>query len=264
MTHRRVADFFRRAKTERKIHITSFDPCCHRLEDLREIVLCAAEAGTDGFFLGGSTGVDRAMVDAFTQTIVESLNDTYGEEERPPLILFPSSADTSMAAMADAVLFMSLLNSYDVKYLIREQMRAAPFLPRLGLQPVGCGMILIEPGGTAGQVGKADLIKNDDILTALGYATAADAYGFQTIYLNAGSGSPEPVSAEMIRTVAEAIHAPLIVGGGLTNVDKVRVAVEAGADIVVTGTAIEDCDDIGAKVAGLADAVHTVAPSGAK
>ncbi len=258
MARGRIGELFRGSRTNRRLHFTSFDPCCHPLDALADIVLGAAHAGTDGFFLGGSTGVDRKMVEQFTRIIIETLAENFTADARPPLILFPSSADTSMAPLADAVLFLSLLNSNDVRYLIREQMRAAPFLPQLGLEPIGCGMICVEPGGTAGRVGKAELVKPHDLFTALGYATAAAAYGFETIYLNAGSGSEHPVPPEMIRTVAEAIDAPLIVGGGLTDVEKVGAAVQAGADIVVTGSAIEHCADIAATVGALAAAVHAV------
>jgi phosphoglycerol geranylgeranyltransferase len=174
--------------------------------------------------------------------------------------LFPSSAATAAAAAADGVLFLSLLNSNDPRYLIREQAKAAPYLPAMGLTPIGCGMICVEPGGTAGRVGRAELVRRDDWATAVGFATAAQAFGFPLIYLNAGSGSPLPVPVEMISAVAMAIFTPLVVGGGLTDAVKVRDVISAGADIVITGTAIENVADVRAKLRPLVAAVHGAPP----
>ena len=255
-----IINFLRRAVTHRRIHLTSFDPCCHNVANLPETVMEAAQANTDGFLLGGSTGVDREMVESFTRVIRETLEKNYDEMSRPPLILFPSSAQSALASLADAVLFLSLLNSRDVQFLIREQAMAAPFLRRMDLEPLGCGMIAVEPGGTAGKVGIAELVKHEDIEAAIGYATAAEAFGFPLIYLNAGSGSDRPVPPAMIREVAGSIRVPLIVGGGLTDAEKVASAVQAGADIVVTGTAVEHCNDVPGVIGSMAEAVHSVPP----
>jgi phosphoglycerol geranylgeranyltransferase len=43
----------------------------------------------------------------------------------------------------------------------------------------------------------------------------------------------------MVALVKRVIDVPLIVGGGIRTAEQARKAVEAGADIIVTGTAIE-------------------------
>ena len=258
-----VTNLFKSARTDHRLHLTSFDPCCHDPGTLADTIRTAVEAKTDGFLLGGSTGVDRKMVDTFAGIMRDTLIDLFGDEQRPPVVLFPSSSQTGVSTKADAVLFLSLLNSRDVRFLIREQAMAAPFLKPLGLEPIGCGMIVVAPGGTVGRVGQADLIAPEDVSTAVGYAAAASAFGFSFLYLNAGSGSDRPVPVPMIQAVAQAIDVPLIVGGGLTDAKKVAAATQAGADIVVTGTAIESGGDIGSVVASLAQAVHAVPALGA-
>lgn len=256
MGNSRLLRFFATSRVRRRLHLTSFDPARHTVQRVREIVGLALDADTDGFLLGGSTGVDNAMVEDYSKVIRETIDARFPVGDGPPLILFPSSAATGVATGADGVLFLSLLNSRDVRYLIREQAKAAPFLPALGLEPIGCGMIMFEPGGTAGQVGKADLIGTDDWQRAVGFAAAAVAFGFPLIYLNAGSGSDQPASPLVIAAVSQVIDVPLIVGGGLSDAAKVRVAIEAGADVVVTGTAIEDNPDVGATLAEIIQTVH--------
>ena len=69
------------------------------------------------------------------------------------------------------------------------------------------GYIIVEPGMTAGRIGEVDLIKKDDIETAVGYALAAQYLGMDFFYLEAGSGAPEPVSDKMIKEVKMYIKA---------------------------------------------------------
>ena len=43
----------------------------------------------------------------------------------------------------------------------------------------------------------------------------------------------------MISSVKKCINVPLIVGGGVRDAEAARAVVEAGADVLVTGTVIE-------------------------
>ena len=65
------------------------------------------------------------------------------------------------------------------------------------------------------------------------------------VYLEAGSGAETPVPPAMIRAVKRAVKIPVIVGGGLRTADAAHDAIEAGADIIVTGTLVEGQIDVG-------------------
>jgi phosphoglycerol geranylgeranyltransferase len=69
---------------------------------------------------------------------------------------------------------------------------------------------------------------------------AAHYLGMRFVYLEAGSGANKPVPPAMIRTVKRATSLPLIVGGGIKSGKQAKIAVAAGADIVVTGNVIEE------------------------
>ena len=58
-------------------------------------------------------------------------------------------------------------------------------------------------------------------------------------YLEAGSGAPTPVTNGMISAVKKNIDIPLIVGGGIKDAKTAKEKVNAGADVVVTGTTLE-------------------------
>ena len=69
----------------------------------------------------------------------------------------------------------------------------------------------------------------------------AGAYiGNKLIYLEAGSGAQFPVPTNMIAQVSKGISLPLIVGGGIRSQSEIQAAYDAGADMVVIGTAFEN------------------------
>ena len=70
-------------------------------------------------------------------------------------------------------------------------------------------------------------------------AKAGEFLGNKLIYLEAGSGALDPVPAYIIQKVKEKLSVPLLVGGGIKDPATIEKMHNAGADIVVIGTAIE-------------------------
>jgi putative glycerol-1-phosphate prenyltransferase len=71
-------------------------------------------------------------------------------------------------------------------------------------------------------------------------ALAGQYAGKKLIYLEAGSGAVHPVPTTIIKEVCEAINIPLIVGGGIRDKIIMQAVYNAGATMVVVGTAIEN------------------------
>jgi phosphoglycerol geranylgeranyltransferase len=220
------------AKTisKKKLHFSLLDPDKQDPEIAGSIAKTAEDTGSSAIMVGGSTLVSQEQVDKTVRAIKKQSN--------LPVILFPSGAKY-LSKYADAVFFMSLLNSKNLEYVIREHVKGAPFVKNTGIEPISMGYIIVEPGMTAGRVGQVDLVKKDDIETAVGYALAAQYLGMDFFYLEAGSGAPNPVSNEMISAVKKSIDIPLIVGGGIRSAKTAKEKARAGADIVVTGTKLE-------------------------
>ena len=74
---------------------------------------------------------------------------------------------------------------------------------------------------------------------AVATALAGELLGMQLIYMDGGSGAEHQISLSMIKKVKDNISIPLIIGGGLKDAKRVKEVLEAGADMVVVGTAIE-------------------------
>ena len=70
-------------------------------------------------------------------------------------------------------------------------------------------------------------------------SVAGEMLGLRMTYLEAGSGALNPVPDKMVTAVRRCTKSPLIVGGGLRNIESINQKYEAGADIVVVGSAFE-------------------------
>ena len=225
-----IADTIVNQTHEKKLHFALLDPDKQKPAIAGEIAQTVTEAGSSAIMVGGSTLLSQQQVDETVQAIKNNTD--------LPVILFPSGAKF-LSKYADAVFFMSLLNSKNLNFVIREHVKGAPFVKHVGLEPISMGYVIVAPGMTAGRVGEADLIQRDDPQTAVGYALAAEYLGMKMFYLEAGSGAPTPVPNEMITAVKRNTTIPVIVGGGIRDAETAREKVRAGADVIITGTAIE-------------------------
>jgi putative glycerol-1-phosphate prenyltransferase len=79
---------------------------------------------------------------------------------------------------------------------------------------------------------------------AVATALAGEMLGLKLIYLEAGSGAKTSLTTQMISQVKNNITIPLIVGGGIKSPGDIQRIVSAGADIIVSGTAMEQDPEI--------------------
>ena len=232
--HMTVKEYIMDRIQEGPMHMTLLDPDKQSAEDAAKIAIKCKNAGTDAFMIGGSTGITT-----------ENLNETAIAIKKAtglPVIYFPAGPH-AISTEVDAMFFMSLVNSNNINLVIRAHAKVAPYIKKIGIETMSMAYMVCEPGMKVGEVGEANLIKKDDIETAVGYALACEMLGMEFVYLEAGSGADEPVSPEMIQAVKDAISVPLIVGGGISTPEYAVTAKLAGADIIVTGTFVERCCD---------------------
>ena len=212
------------------IQMTLLDPQKTDRSICVEIAEEAEKGGTTAIMVGGSTLASNSDLDDVVKEIKTRV--------KVPVILFPNNI-SGVSRHADAIWFMSLLNSRSTYYIIDVQALTAHLIRRYGIEALPLGYIIIGDGGAAGFVGQARGIPYDHPELALGYSLAAETLGIRFIYLEAGSGAKAPVPLEMIKLVKKHISVPLVVGGGIRDGHAAKAAVEAGADIIVTGTLVE-------------------------
>ncbi|RJS86539.1 geranylgeranylglyceryl/heptaprenylglyceryl phosphate synthase, partial [Candidatus Bathyarchaeota archaeon] len=164
------------------------------------------------------------------------------------VILFPNNV-SGVSRYADAIWFMSLLNSSNTYYLIDVQALTARMIKQYEIEPIPMGYIIVGEGGAAGYIGQARPIPYDHPEIAVGYSLAGELLGMHFIYLEAGSGAKRPVPPEMVSLVKRHLSIPLIVGGGIRDGVSARRIAESGADIIVTGTLVEETDSVRERIA---------------
>lgn len=220
----------KKIQDEGAIQITLIDPEKVTPESASLMSNESESCGSSAIMIGGTTLVSSSLLDNITKAVKSSV--------KIPVILFPNNI-TGISEHADAIWFMSLLNSADPYFIAGAQVLAAPLIKKLGLEAIPLGYIIVGKGGSAGVIGKACPIPYNKPELAVAHALAAQFLGMRFVYLEAGSGVSQPVPARMIKMVREAIDIVLIVGGGIKTKDQAEKAVRAGADIIVTGTVIE-------------------------
>ncbi|MGC9210151.1 MAG: geranylgeranylglyceryl/heptaprenylglyceryl phosphate synthase [Acidilobus sp.] len=218
----------------RKLHFTLIDPEKSTPEEAERIAKIASEAESSAILVGGSLGVyEPSLTDVVRASKKSGL----------PVILFPGNIN-GLTPAADAVFFMTLVNSDDPYYITGVQAQAAPIVLRMKLEVIPTAYIIVGHGGAAGYVGRARPIPYDRPDLAAAYSLASAMLGAKVIYLEAGSGAPRPVPPEAIRAARRALDelgfdGLLIVGGGINTPEDAVRAVEAGADGIVNGTIVE-------------------------
>lgn len=158
-----------------------------------------------------------------------------------PIVIFPGSHE-QLSESARGLLFLNLLSGRNPDYLVTQQVQAANKLKGSKLEIIPTAYLLLDGGKeTAVQrVSQTTPISQEAIETITDTAFAGQLMGNKLIYLEAGSGALRPVSPEVIKVVCETVSVPVLAGGGIRDFNTMNQAYEAGASVVVVGTAIED------------------------
>lgn len=242
-----VETYLREKLQNKKLHLTLIDPEEQTPQKAVEIAKSAVKGGTDGIMLGGST-TDSVELDLTAKALQENID--------VPIILFPGNT-SGVSKYADAIFFMSLLNSTNPYWIVGAQALGAPMIKKMGIETLSMGYLVVEPGGTVGWVGDAKMVPRAKPDIAVAYALAAEFWGMKLFYLEAGSGADQSVPEEMIAKVKNYTDIILVVGGGIRDEKTARKIVEAGADIIVTGTVVENSTRVEDKIKELVDGINS-------
>lgn len=209
------------------------------------IIEKANEADVDFFFVGGSLLVTDSL-DHCIKLIKANSNI--------PVLIFPGNS-LQISKYCDGFLLLSLISGRNPEMLIGRHVIAAPYLKLYGNEIIPTGYMLIDSGKATSVSYMSDTtpIPHDKDDIAMCTALAGEMLGLKLIYLEAGSGAIEPVSASMISKVSQMIKVPLIVGGGIRTPEMAAEAAKAGADVICIGTKFEKEPEMLRK---FAEAIH--------
>lgn len=195
------------------------------------LINLANENCVDFFFVGGSL---------ITTTNLSEVVARIKENVTIPVVLFPGNT-MQVDPSADALLFLSLISGRNPELLIGQHVVSAPIIRNTRLEVVPTGYILINSGKltSVAYISNTMPIPEDKYSLAASTAMAGEMLGLQCIYLDAGSGAEREITPKMIAAVRKVISIPLIVGGGINSAQKAWNALDAGADMIVIGNALE-------------------------
>ena len=186
---------------------------------------------TTHLFVGGST-----VANDDTEKTVKILK----QKTKLPIFLFPGD-HSHITPLADVLLFLTLLSGRNAEYLVGQQVKSISKLKDSSLEIIPTGYILIDGGNdsSVSKVTQTNPLSQNNVEKIIHTALAGQYMGAKLIYLEAGSGAKFPIKPEIISKVKKAIKIPLIVGGGIKTDSQKNNAYDAGADMIVMGTAFE-------------------------
>lgn len=220
-----------RIKEGKPIFLPLIDPQKFKSSYLDVLKKFVTKFDSPALLIGGSTGISESIMDNAIRQLKSHINT--------PVVIFPSGV-YSISKEADALFFMSLLNSENPYYIIEAQMLASPIIKKYNIETIPVGYIILGEGGVAGHIGWARKIPYRFAELISYYCLAAEFLGMRFVYLEAGSGAVEPIPEDVIKKVREITSIPLIVGGGIKNTSVAKKLLNAGANIIVMGNVLED------------------------
>jgi putative glycerol-1-phosphate prenyltransferase len=219
-------------KEKKKLLAILLDPDKISKDSLQNIIPKINQSPATHIFIGGSLVLTNTI-----DGIIRELK----QKTILPVLLFPGNP-SQISIEAHGILFLTLLSGRNPDFLIEHQVKAAPILKKTNLEIISTGYILIDGGNQTAVASVSKTIPlprhNSDIAVAT--ALAGEFLGNKLVYLEAGSGAKLSVPLETISLVSKNIEIPLIVGGGIKDIQGIEDAYAAGADLVVIGTAFEN------------------------
>jgi phosphoglycerol geranylgeranyltransferase len=197
----------------------------------RELVRLANTCSVHCFLVGGSkleSGDIKQTVKAIKQL------------SNIPVVLFPGD-ETQLCKEADGIFLPSLVSGLNPNYLIGKQTIMAPLIKKMQLPLVPMAYLLLngnKPSSTQKVTGTQPLDYTHK-RKIMNIALASEQLGFKLIYLEAGSGAKSSVPQAIIKKVKHITSLPVIVGGGINSKKKAQQAINAGANMIVIGNALE-------------------------
>lgn len=206
------------------------DPEDFSPEKAAQAARASEQTGVSLILVGGSTIADQARLDAAVRAIKNHVTS--------PVVLFPGNI-TGVSRHADAILFSSLLNSTNPYFIVGAQALASTEVYRTGIESIPMAYLVFGNSSATSFIGQVNSLPLSKPNLAVIYALAARYLGMRTLYLEAGSGTNEPIPDETIRLVKKFYNGIILVGGGITSGEAASKAAKAGADVLVVGNLLQ-------------------------
>lgn len=235
-------------EAKQKSFAVLIDPDSVTLKEVEQVAKLCNDAKVGYVFIGGSLMTSNHL----DQCIIR-----FKQHSNIPVLLFPGSP-SQVSKEADALLYLSLISGRNPELLIGAHVVSAPVVKESGLEVISTGYVVVDGGAptTVSYMSHSAPIPHDKNDIAVCTALAGEFQGKNIIYMDAGSGAKNPISEEMIRSVAQNVSLPIVVGGGILTPEKAYNNCKAGADVIVVGNAIEKNPQLIKEIASAIQQAH--------
>lgn len=201
-------------------------------KELKSLVEKAEFAKISFFFVGGST---------VSRNDLEKTIHILKQNTKIPVIIFPGGSH-QLSKEADGILYLSLVSGRNPDFLITHHVNSALEVFSLGIEILPTGYILVEGGtkSSVAYVSQTTPIPREQTSIALSTSLAALLQGKKVIYFDSGSGAKETVPLIFIQELRKYSNVPIIVGGGIRDLNQLKDYKNSGVNIIVIGNKIEE------------------------
>jgi len=192
-------------------------------------------SGFDAILVGGSYISDNKFEERIK--LIKKSTDL-------PVIIFPGDS-AQISSVADAILFTSLISGRNPRFLIEEQVRASKLIYDYKLETIPTGYLLLKTDKKSAVeiASETTPLDMEDEELIVSHALAAQYLGKKLIFLETGSNSNLSVKKNLIEKLSLYLKIPIMVGGGIKDVNTAVNIAKSGASYIVIGTLIEESLD---------------------
>ncbi len=208
------------------------DPDIKNDDNIKENIETINNADFDFILIGGSLIFD----DKFDSRIKLIKSET-----DKSIIMFPGSG-LQLNDKVDAMLYISLISGNNPQYLIGEHIQTSGLIHSLKIETISTGYILIDGGSfsSVAAMTKTLPLPSNKFEIIAAHALAGQYLGMKMLYLEAGSGAKNTINPNLILYLKDKLDIPFFVGGGIIDKNKTKKLINAGAEYLVIGSAIEN------------------------
>ena len=123
------------------ILLNLIDPPDQTPEEAGRIAKQSEEGGADVILIGGSASAQGEILEQTIKAIKDRVS--------LPVLLFPGNIGTT-SPNADAIYFMSLMNSRNPYWISQAQALGAPIVKKYGTEAIPTAYLVLEPGEAVG------------------------------------------------------------------------------------------------------------------
>ncbi|MCD6477895.1 MAG: phosphoglycerol geranylgeranyltransferase [Candidatus Aenigmarchaeota archaeon] len=224
----KILDEIKEKIQKKPIYMPFIDSTIYTMDEIAKISKSINNSNADMIAVGGILNVDMNYMNQVVKRIKEIVN--------LPIVILPGNTGM-ISKYADAIFFISLLNSRNPYWITDSQALSAPLVYYSKIEVIPTAYLVIEPGGTSSWIGDANPLPRNKLEIMKSYAIYSELSGKEVICLDTGMTNSK-VPENVIKTVKKNVDLPIAFYGGVRSMKDIRNLSKAGADIMITSTII--------------------------